>query len=204
MRVLTRIAAGDVAPQRWRNGGGWTRELLAWPAPPTHWQLRISLATIDAAGPFSLFPGVQRALALVSGAGLLLNIDGHQQRLDPGSEPVRFAGTAAVHAEPLAGPSTDLNLMTVAGRGELLRVAGTDAGTDAHPWRSACPQRGLYSAVAGTLSADQASLAVAAGEFVWLGDAAGQPLRFMPAAGGTSAGAAPAPLPAWWLGYCPA
>ncbi len=208
MRVMARIAAADVAPQRWRNGGGWTRELHTWPAPPAAWQLRLSLATIDAAGPFSVFPGVQRALALVSGAGLLLTIDGKAQRLHPGSEPVFFAGTAAVAAAPLAGPSIDLNLMTAAGRGEMLPVAS------ASRWTSPCPQRGLYSAVAGTLQAGDESLAIAAGGFLWMSEAAGVPLRFVPAAPAapaapadsaptlTGAGMAAA-LAAWWLGYTP-
>ena len=203
MRVMARIAAEDVAPQRWRNGGGWTRELLAWPAPPAAWQLRISLATIDAAGPFSVFPGVQRALALVSGAGLLLTIDGTAQRLHAGSEPVFFDGTAAVAAEPLAGPSIDLNLMTAAGRGEMLPIASASL------WISPCPQRGLFSAVAGTLESGDESLALAPGSFLWMDEAAGVPLRFVPAApaaGATGAAgpAAPAPLAAWWLGYAPA
>lgn len=208
MRVMARIAAEDVAPQRWRNGGGWTRELLVWPAPPAAWQLRISLATIDAAGPFSVFPGVQRALALVSGAGLLLTIDGTAQRLHAGSEPVFFDGTAAVAAEPLAGPSIDLNLMTAAGRGEMLPIAS------ASRWTSPCPQRGLFSAVAGTLESGDESLALALapGSFLWMDGAAGLPLRFVPAAPAASAtaptgaagAAAPAPLAAWWLGYAPA
>ena len=190
MRVMARIAAAEIAPQRWRNGGGWTRELLIWPAPPAAWQLRISLATIDAAGPFSVFPGVQRALALVSGAGLLLTIDGRAQRLHPGSEPVFFDGTAAVAAEPLAGPSIDLNLMTAAGRGEMLPIAS------ASHWTSPCPQRGLFSTVAGTLESGDESLALAPGSFLWMDEAAGLTLRFVPAA--------PAPLAAWWLGYAPA
>ena len=29
------VSAQEVAAQRWRNGGGWTRELLAWPADAT-------------------------------------------------------------------------------------------------------------------------------------------------------------------------
>jgi environmental stress-induced protein Ves len=40
----------------WRNGGGRTRELLAWPSAED-WQLRVSVAEIEADGPFSAFPG---------------------------------------------------------------------------------------------------------------------------------------------------
>ena len=35
----TAVCAADVAPQAWRNGGGSTRELLAWPAG-ADWRLR--------------------------------------------------------------------------------------------------------------------------------------------------------------------
>ena len=44
-----RIDANAVAPQPWRNGGGRTRELLAWPDAQA-WSVRISLAEIEAEG----------------------------------------------------------------------------------------------------------------------------------------------------------
>ncbi len=194
MKFATCIHADDVTPQRWRNGGGWTRELLTWPPAVAPWQLRVSLATITAPGPFSMFPGVKRVLALVSGDGLLLTVDGRQHRLVPDSAPLHFDGTAVVHAEPLGGSSIDLNLMTASGHGELLRAASTIA------WLSASAQRGLYSAVAGTLhtSADAASapLAVPAHSLTWLSQAADLPLHFAPETASPT-------LPAWWLGYSP-
>jgi len=192
VKIVTLIHADEVTPQRWRNGGGWTRELLTWPADTDPWQLRISLATINAPGPFSTFPGVKRVLALVSGAGLLLTVDGHQHRLVPDSAPLHFDGSAVVHAVPLAGASIDLNLMTASGHGELLRAASASA------WLSASTQRGLYSSVAGTLHTAAggagAPVAVPANSLIWLSQAANLPLHFVPEA------AAPT-LPAWWLGY---
>ena len=192
MKIVTLVHAENIAPQRWRNGGGWTRELLTWPADTDPWQLRISLATINAPGPFSTFPGVKRVLALVSGAGLLLTVDGHQHRLVPDSAPLHFDGSAVVHAVPLAGASIDLNLMTASGHGELLRAASASA------WLSASTQRGLYSSVAGTLHTAAggagAPVAVPANSLIWLSQAANLPLHFVPEA------AAPT-LPAWWLGY---
>jgi len=188
VRVVTRIAIDQVAPQRWRNGGGWTRELLTWPVEAGPWQLRISLATIDAPGPFSVFAGVSRVLALVSGDGLLLTVDGHRHRLTPDAEPLHFDGAATVHAEPLGGSSTDLNLMSSSGHATMLR-AGPGV-----PWISPCAQRGLYSRVAGTLHMPAgAPLAVASDSLTWLADAAGLPLYFASTAAG----------PAWWLGYAP-
>lgn len=188
MHVIARICSADIAPQRWRNGGGWTQQLLTLPPDATDWQLRISLATISAPGPFSSFPGVRRSLALVSGKGLLLTLDGQEHCLQVASDPLQFDGAATAHAVPLEGETKDLNLMTTQGYGALLRVAS------APDWRSAAPQRGLYSTAAGTLRAgESAKLAVPAHSLLWLADAAGLSLHF-----DSNADAA-----AWWLSYTP-
>ena len=61
----------QVEPERWANGGGWTRTLLAWP-DPARWALRISVADVEQAGPFSVFPGVDRWFAVLEGDGVRL------------------------------------------------------------------------------------------------------------------------------------
>ena len=67
----SQISALDLTPQPWKNGGGKTRELLAWPHP-SDWILRLSVADIEADGPFSSFPGVQRWFAVLRGNGVRL------------------------------------------------------------------------------------------------------------------------------------
>src|SRR5258706_8972671 len=62
--ILLRV--NDIAPAPWRNGGGLTRELLAWP-DRSDWIVRISVAEILASGPFSEFPGVDRWFAVLHG-----------------------------------------------------------------------------------------------------------------------------------------
>ena len=42
------IRCADTQPQPWRNGGGLTRKLLAWP-PGAGWQVRISASPAPAA-----------------------------------------------------------------------------------------------------------------------------------------------------------
>ena len=198
MRIVARTALAQVAPQRWRNGGGWTRELLTWPVGNGPWQLRISVATIHAPGPFSVFAGVNRILALVSGEGLLLHVDGQVHRLTVAADPLHFPGTATVYAEPLDGSSTDLNLMCASGQG-LMRRAAHGA-----PWISECTQRGLYSSAAGTLHVPgSVPLAVAPDSLTWLADAAGLPLELQPQAQTQTPPAGEAALRAWWLGYTP-
>ena len=58
----------------WKNGKGATLELAI--APPgaglDDFDWRISSARVEGAGPFSHFPGIDRSLGLLSGAGLRL------------------------------------------------------------------------------------------------------------------------------------
>ena len=132
----------DVAPQRWRNGGGWTRELLAQPAGE-NWRVRVSVADIEADGPFSSFPGVQRHFAVLQGAGVALTIDGATFRVERNGAPVQFAGGAATSCRLLDGPTRDLNLMVRGGPGALLPV---EPGRPWIPTTSAC---GLFATSAG-------------------------------------------------------
>ena len=44
------IRVDAIQPQRWRNGGGWTRELLAVP-DAENWRIRVSVADIESDGP---------------------------------------------------------------------------------------------------------------------------------------------------------
>ena len=53
---------------RGNNGGGVTRELLAWPTA-SEWTVRLSVADITRDGPFSAFAGIDRALRGADGCG---------------------------------------------------------------------------------------------------------------------------------------
>ena len=72
---------------------------------------RASLATIAAAGPFSSFPGVDRALLLLTGE-LVIEVGGAIERLRPGAPALNFAGEDCVSAAPIGGACTVLNIMT--------------------------------------------------------------------------------------------
>lgn len=97
----------------WKNGQGVTLELAI--APPDagldDFDWRISSARVDSAGPFSPYPGIDRSLGLLSGAGLRLNLP-EPVILDPGNPVLSFAGELDVQAELLAGPVQDFNLMS--------------------------------------------------------------------------------------------
>ena len=99
----------DVKPRPWKNGGGVTRELLAWPTAED-WQVRISVADIEKDGPFSAFSGIKRSITVLSGAGIRLGepLNVVLQSKDP---PFTFSGDFAPRCELVRGPTRDLNAM---------------------------------------------------------------------------------------------
>ena len=112
------IPFASLAPVPWKNGGGNTTEIaLGPPGAPYHgFDWRISLATITHDGPFSLFPGVDRTLALVDGPGLVLDADDGSRHVlgGPGDDDtvIEFAGESALRATLNGGATLDFNVMT--------------------------------------------------------------------------------------------
>ena len=105
------IAANEYRRERWKNGTGWTREILRMP-DQADWNWRLSIAEIERDGPFSVFPGVDRELVLIHGNGLRLRFsDGEVRELQPPHGRIRFAGEREVTSELLDGPTHDFNLM---------------------------------------------------------------------------------------------
>lgn len=119
------VSLAATPPQAWRNGGGVTRELLAWP-DASDWRVRLSVAEVQADGPFSRFDGIERWFAVLQGEGVLLRIDGQEHRLTRASEPFRFDGAAAVDCRLHDGATQDFNLMAPPGRARLHRVRGRE------------------------------------------------------------------------------
>ena len=58
----------------WKNGGGVTTEIAVFPANAglEDFEWRLSMATVASDGPFSLFAGIDRTLAVLEGEGLVL------------------------------------------------------------------------------------------------------------------------------------
>jgi len=156
------VSLKDVAATPWLNGGGLTRELLAWPQP-LDWTVRCSVAEVERDGPFSELPGVRRWFAVLGGAGVRLSIDGAVHELTAQSAPHEFDGAARTDCQLLAGPTRDFNLMLRRGRATLQRVRGaidTKAGA-----------RTLAAAYAlepgATLDGGGETLQLPAGTFAW-------------------------------------
>lgn len=97
----------------WKNGGGVTREIAAFPpgAGMDAFTWRVSLAEVAADGPFSAFPAVERTLTLVEGAGMDLTVGGRRRRVDTRYTPQEFPGDVPTDCRLLGGPVVNLNVM---------------------------------------------------------------------------------------------
>jgi uncharacterized protein len=109
--MFKRIGPERHIEQRWRNGEGSTVEIAREPAAGDFiW--RLSMAAVQQAGAFSVFPHVDRTLLLLDGAGLELDFGPHGRvRVDRPHVPIRFASDWPTDCTLLAGPVRDLNLM---------------------------------------------------------------------------------------------
>jgi hypothetical protein len=113
---VERLAAGAARVVPWRNGRGVTRELALWPRTASLEQLdfvwRISVAPVDAPGPFSRVPRFERILVVTQGAGceLVHGSEAPRARLRR-LEPYRFAGDWPTAAELPYGPVADFNVI---------------------------------------------------------------------------------------------
>ena len=112
MTVL--IPFASLSPVPWKNSGGSTTEIAIGPPESgfEDFEWRVSLATIEKDGAFSLFPGVDRTLALVEGHGMTLEIDGEPTLVTDLEPVVAFDGSSVVTAKLSRGGSTDFNVMT--------------------------------------------------------------------------------------------
>jgi environmental stress-induced protein Ves len=109
------IRSADYRRMTWKNGGGETREIAISPpgAALDGFDWRISMARVAADGPFSLFPGIDRTLAILDGRGIRLAIAGRAPvDLLADSDPVSFPGDVPTASVLIDGPVTDLNVMT--------------------------------------------------------------------------------------------
>ena len=118
------VKLSDVVPTPWKNGGGTTRELIAWP-DSENWVWRMSVAEVAQSGPFSRFDGVQRWFAVLDGAGVVLTHNGKRQALTVNSAPLCFDGGLPTACELLDGATQDFNLMVrIAADGVASSAAG--------------------------------------------------------------------------------
>lgn len=103
----------------WKNGGGLTfqRFILPQGASLYDFEVRLSMASVSSDGPFSQFPGVDRQLLILEGAGLTLTGEEMGERLlTPRSQTLHFPGEWQIASQLLDGEVLDFNLMVRRGR----------------------------------------------------------------------------------------
>ncbi len=224
--MIHTVRLQDVPPQPWRNGGGSTCELLAWPSvgasggasggassgpsdgpsggpsdgpSTTPWQCRISVARIEQNGPFSAFPGVERWFAVVQGEGVVLRFANRRALLSVGSQPVRFEGASAPQCDLLDGTTQDLNLMAQSAAGR----AGMFTVTPGEAWDSSAKLRAVYTAHAAWLQVDgEAGLSLPAHTLAYSEQAAHQRWRLTQAPSASPSDSPRLPV-AWWMQFKP-
>lgn len=108
--MFRHVTPADYRHQPWANGRGVTVELARADGPDgLIW--RLSMATVAEDGPFSLFPGIERNLTVISGPGFRLEGSGIALDARP-LVPVAFPGDVALAATEVTAPSHDFNVMT--------------------------------------------------------------------------------------------
>ena len=116
MRILR---ASDYKVMPWRNGGGETTEIAVSPdgAGLADFDWRVSMAKVAGDGPFSAFPGIDRTLAILEGAGIVLSVEGAEpKQLTLETIPHAFPADRATSATLIGGTVLDFNVMSRRGK----------------------------------------------------------------------------------------
>lgn len=108
--MIRTLGPADFRTMPWANGKGVTVELARLDRDGVL-QWRLSRASVVEDGPFSLFPGVERNLTVLTGPGFDLIGSGLHLAARPFA-PVAFPGDVAIAAAGVSAPSDDFNVMT--------------------------------------------------------------------------------------------
>ncbi|WP_441228460.1 HutD/Ves family protein [Tardiphaga sp. 20_F10_N6_6] len=108
------LRAANYKMMPWKNGLGSTTEIAIFPANAKldDFDWRVSMAQVTSDGPFSSFPGIDRTLLVIDGAGIDLNVHGSASVRIDRSTIHSFPGDQQTSALLIDGPITDLNVMS--------------------------------------------------------------------------------------------
>lgn len=108
--MIRHLTPADYREMPWANGKGVTVEMLRVEGP-SGLLYRLSRASVVENGDFSIFPGIERNLTVISGPGFGLETDRLTLQARP-LIPLAFAGDIAIRAEAVSAASDDFNVMT--------------------------------------------------------------------------------------------
>jgi hypothetical protein len=148
IRLLT---PADYCSMPWKNGGGRTTEIATHPpgAALDTFVWRVSIADVGRDGPFSPFPGIDRAIVLLDGAGMRLTGDDRDVEISRPYEPSCFSGDESIECTLIAGPVRDFNAMFRRGAasGSIAVVRGSAAAVAPADFRLAYAAAGAHECV---------------------------------------------------------
>lgn len=108
--MIRHLTAADYTTMPWANGKGVTVEMLRVERDGALlW--RLSRASVVEDGDFSIFPGIERNLTVITGPGFELVGQGLHLQAKP-LVPLAFPGDISIRAAGVTAPSDDFNVMT--------------------------------------------------------------------------------------------
>ena len=141
----------------WKNGLGVTTEIARAPLEGD-FDWRVSVARVAADGPFSTFPGCDRVILTLEGAGMVLAQPGTAAEVTLGLlEPWAFSGDAITTCTLRGGPIRDFNLIArrtayVPSVSVLRPEAAETIGSDAETSILYCAEGAIAVEAAGTFA----------------------------------------------------
>lgn len=167
------LRAADRRTGNWKNGGGTTSEVLAFPpdAGVDGFEWRVSIAEIAATAPFSRFENVDRTLLVLEGAVSLHGAGEPATTRLEAMEMHRFPGEAALVGTPIGGRARDLNVMVARDRWRA-EVDLIRAGAGGSRERLTGPAMLVFTG-AGAARSRHADLELAPLDALYVGDPAG-------------------------------
>ena len=109
--MIRHLTPAEYTAMPWANGRGTTVEMLRETGPDGGLLLRLSMASVVENGPFSIFPGIERNLTVISGPGF--DLVGETRITAAPLIPIAFPGDVPIAALGVTGPCDDFNVMTV-------------------------------------------------------------------------------------------
>lgn len=110
---FTKLLTEELVRMPWKNGGGMTTELAkgGQGSGDQSWTWRVSMADVASDGPFSIFTGIDRSIAVIEGDGMDLHYpDGRKTGLDL-NKVVNFDGGDSIEGKLRNGAIKDINVM---------------------------------------------------------------------------------------------
>jgi environmental stress-induced protein Ves len=135
--ALKIIRKSSFVERPWKNAGGTTQEAIRVPPGDEAFLWRVSVAHIEASGPFSDFAGFNRKMVLLRGSGLALTFaNGERRVLKAIGDLAEFDGAVPAYCELLDGPCVDLNVMVSKALRAEVRIERVGQGRWVHASQS--------------------------------------------------------------------